>query len=75
MDPELAAGLQHVLQFEDGAGSMEEVFGVTFTASAHPLIPPSEEEKEVPYLTYCTVWVVVVGLIHAISHSILHHID
>jgi len=43
VDPELASGLQHVLQFEDGAGPIEEVFGVTFTASTNPLISPAEE--------------------------------
>ena len=51
VDPELASGLQHVLQFEDGAGPIEDVFGVTFTASTNPLISPAEEE--VQYLTHC----------------------
>ena len=38
MDEALAAGLQALLDFEEGTGSIEEVFGVDFTASANPLL-------------------------------------
>lgn len=37
-DSALASGLQALLSFEEGTGSIEEVFGVTFTASANPLL-------------------------------------
>lgn len=38
VDAELGAGLQALLSFEEGTGSIEDVFGVTFTASANPLV-------------------------------------
>jgi len=37
-DSALASGLQALLDFEEGTGCIEEVFGVTFTASANPLL-------------------------------------
>ena len=37
-DAELAASLQVLLGFEEGTGSIEEVFGVSATASANPLV-------------------------------------
>ena len=43
VDPELAAGLQALLAFEEGTGSIDDVFGVTFTASANPLISSDGE--------------------------------
>ena len=41
MDEELASGLKALMGFEEGTGSIEEVFGVTFTASQNPLIAAS----------------------------------
>jgi hypothetical protein len=41
IDPELGAGLQALLNFEEGTGSIEDVLGVTFTASANPLVDRS----------------------------------
>lgn len=38
VDAELARGLQSLLEFKEGAGSIEEVFSVSFTASLNPLI-------------------------------------
>ena len=38
VDSSLAAGLQALLSFEEGAGSIEDMFGVNFTASANPLL-------------------------------------
>lgn len=38
MDADLARGLQSLLDFDEGAGAIEEVFGVTFTASENPLL-------------------------------------
>ncbi len=38
VDSSLAAGLQALLNFEEGAGSIEDMFGVNFTASANPLL-------------------------------------
>lgn len=43
VDPELAAGLQALLTFQEGTGSIEDVFGVTFTASANPLVSSDGE--------------------------------
>eukprot|EP01038_Epipyxis_sp_PR26KG_P010000 gene10000-13455_t len=41
VDNQLAKGLQSLLDFEQGEGSLEEVFGTTFSASANPLIQSS----------------------------------
>lgn len=38
VDEDLAKSMQSLLDFEEGDGSIEDIFGVNFTASANPLI-------------------------------------
>lgn len=47
-DNSLAAGLQALLSFEEGTGLVEEIFGVTFTASANPLLGNTLREQRAP---------------------------
>ena len=53
MDSSLAAGLQALLSFEEGAGSIEDMFGVNFTASANPLLG-SGDHVSLAILTFFT---------------------
>lgn len=48
IDEQLARGLQTLLQFPEGSGQIEEVFGTTFTVSENPLLASSRHVDLIP---------------------------
>lgn len=51
VDNDLARGLRNLLEFPEGEGSIEEVFGITYTASKNPLIDNVvAASKEIHYI-------------------------
>ena len=50
VDAGLARGLQQLLEFPEGMGLIEDIFGVTFTASINPLVARSYSQKTIEYI-------------------------